>query len=83
MAIPKRAFLVSSAVITFFTQRYAPHIAIYPNSFLKNAITLLLIQWGVQFCCTVLVYPFFFSPLRHLPSAPVISPSHYLANRTC
>jgi hypothetical protein len=81
MAIPKRAFVVSSAVITFFTQRYAPHVAVYPNNFLKNAATLLLIQWAVQFCCSVLVYPFFFSPLRHLPSAPVISSPPHLAIR--
>jgi hypothetical protein len=71
MDIPKKAFLLSSAVITFFTLRYAPQVALYPKSFFWNAATLFLIQCGAQFGWSVLVYPFFFSPLRHLPSPPV------------
>jgi len=71
MAVPKKAFVLSSAVITFFTLRYAPHVAVYPKSFFWNAVTLLFVQLSAQFCWSVFVYPFYFSPLRHLPQAPV------------
>jgi hypothetical protein len=83
MAIPKKAFVLSSAVITFFTLRYAPHVAVYPKSFFWNAATLLFIQLSAQFCWSVLVYPFFFSPLRHLPSPPVSASLDLLCVKLC
>ncbi|KAF2675837.1 cytochrome P450 [Lentithecium fluviatile CBS 122367] len=70
MAIPKRAFLLSAVVISFFTLRYTPRFAVYPQSFAWNVATLLFVQLSAQFCWSVFVYPFYFSPLRNLPSPP-------------
>lgn len=71
MAIPKRALLLSSAAITFFTSRYAPQFALFPRSYLLNSVTLFFLQIFVRLFWTIIVYPLFFSPLRHLPQPPV------------
>ncbi|KAF2117193.1 cytochrome P450 [Lophiotrema nucula] len=67
MAIPKKFLLVSSIVISFFTLRYAPQFTLF-GGFFWNTATLYLIQLLTQAVWSVLVYPLFLSPLRHLPT---------------
>jgi hypothetical protein len=81
MALPKRALLLSSAVITFFTFRYAPQVTIFPRSYFWNIATLFLLQLLVQIFWSVIVYPLFLSPLRHLPQPPVNLTLTYTATR--
>jgi hypothetical protein len=71
MPIPKRALLLSSAALTFFSQRYAPHLTLFAKSYAKNIATLFVIQLLVQWTWQIVVYPLFLSPLRHLPQPPV------------
>jgi hypothetical protein len=71
MAIPKRALLLSSAAITFFAQRFAPQVALFPRSYFWNIASLFLIQVWAQWAWQIVVYPLFLSPLRHLPQPPV------------
>jgi hypothetical protein len=75
MAIPKRAFLLSSCAITFFAFRYTPQLAIFGRSYFSNIATLFLIQVFAQFGWRIVVYPLFLSPLRHLPQPPVCGTS--------
>jgi len=71
MAIPKRALLLSSFAITFFTVRYAPKLALFPRSYFWNITTLFFIQLFARFGWQIIVYPLFLSPLRHLPQPSV------------
>jgi len=71
MPIPKRALLLSSAALTLFGQRYAPHLSFFSNSYAKNITTLFLIQLFAKWAWQIIVYPLFLSPLRHLPQPPV------------
>ncbi|KAF1850192.1 cytochrome P450 [Cucurbitaria berberidis CBS 394.84] len=70
MAIPKRALLLSSAAFTFFSFRYAPQVALFPRSYFWNITTLFLLGIFAQLCWSVILYPLFLSPLRHLPQPP-------------
>ncbi|KAL5386229.1 hypothetical protein DPSP01_004311 [Paraphaeosphaeria sporulosa] len=69
MAISKRAITVAAAVITFFTQRYAPGATLSAGAVL-NTVELAILGIFARFCWGALVYPLLFSPLRHLPQAP-------------
>jgi hypothetical protein len=71
MAIPKRALLLSSFALTFFTFRYAPHLLLFSKSYFLNITSLFLIQVFSQYAWQIIVYPLFLSPLRHLPQPPV------------
>jgi hypothetical protein len=71
MAIPKRFLLLSASALTFFTSRYAPQFAVFPRSYLWNISSLFSIQWFAQLAWQIVVFPLFFSPLRHLPQPPV------------
>ncbi|KAH7381206.1 cytochrome P450 [Phaeosphaeria sp. MPI-PUGE-AT-0046c] len=70
MAIPKRALLLSSCALTFFSFRYAPQATFFPHSYFWNIATLFVIQAFLQFGWQIVVYPLFLSPLRHLPQPP-------------
>jgi hypothetical protein len=83
MAIPKRALLLSSFAITFFTLRYAPQVAFFPRSYFWNIATLFVIQVFAQFGWRIVVYPLFLSPLRHLPQPPVCLTSEICRQRAC
>ncbi|KAF2825283.1 cytochrome P450 [Ophiobolus disseminans] len=69
MAIPKRAFLLSAFAITFFSARYAPQATLF-RSYFWNITTLFSIQQFAQLGWQIIVFPLFFSPLRHLPQPP-------------
>ncbi|KAJ4298898.1 hypothetical protein N0V90_004141 [Kalmusia sp. IMI 367209] len=69
MAIPKRAFVVAAAAITFFARRYAPW-AVVTSSATWNVVVLSFVGMLAQFCWSTLVYPLLLSPLRHLPQPP-------------
>ncbi|KAF2638658.1 cytochrome P450 [Massarina eburnea CBS 473.64] len=69
MAIPKRAQLLISAAITWFTFRYAPETAL-SSSFAWNVVALFTFQLLARFSWHTLIYPFFLSPLRNLPQPP-------------
>ncbi|KAJ4317917.1 hypothetical protein N0V94_004680 [Neodidymelliopsis sp. IMI 364377] len=70
MAIPKRALLLSSCALTFFSARYAPELLVKKGSYVWSIATLFLLQYFAQVLWKVLIYPFFLSPLRHLPQPP-------------
>lgn len=76
MAIPKRALLLSSCALTFFSKKYAPDSPFTQAGYVKTVLALFAIQYFARAFYNVLVYPFFLSPLRHLPQPPVRSPSH-------
>ena len=69
MAVPKRFLLLAAAAWTWFSQRYAPAVAI-SQGYIKNTIALFAIAVFVQLAWSIVVYPLFLSPLRHLPSPP-------------
>jgi hypothetical protein len=70
MAVPKRFLLLAAAAFTWFSQRYAPAVAI-SHGYIKNTVALFSIAVFVRFVWGVVIYPLFFSPLRGLPSPPV------------
>ncbi|TKA81886.1 hypothetical protein B0A49_00372 [Cryomyces minteri] len=68
MATAKR-MLGSSLVASFGLNHYAPSYTV-AHSYLWTAVVLFVVQflsWGVY---TVILYPAFLSPLRHLPEPP-------------
>ncbi|KAL2351287.1 cytochrome P450 [Cryomyces antarcticus] len=68
MATAKR-MLGSSLVASFVLNHYAPSYAV-AHSYLWTAVVLFVVQflsWGLY---TVILYPAFLSPLRHLPEPP-------------
>jgi hypothetical protein len=84
MAIPKRALLLSSCALTFFSKKYAPGSPLTQGGFVKTVLALFAIQYFAQAFYRILIYPFFLSPLRHLPQPPVrllALPSHAMAPR--
>jgi hypothetical protein len=83
MAIPKKALLLSSAAITFFSFRYAPQVALFPRSYFWNIASLFLIQQCAQLGWSIIVYPLFLSPLRHLPQPSVRFASEEQRIRKC
>ncbi|KAF2870321.1 cytochrome P450 [Massariosphaeria phaeospora] len=74
MAVQKRVLLLSAAVISVLTSRYAPQYALSRSLFWSIAM-LFLVHLFVQLSWSVVVYPLFLSPLRHLPQPPG---SHWL-----
>lgn len=66
MAIPKKAQLLCSAAITWFTFRYAPQFTLL-RSFVGNTVALFALQMLARFAWGVIVFPLFLSPLRRLP----------------
>jgi hypothetical protein len=70
MAVSKRALLLSSAALTFFTSRYAPHASV-SRSNIWNFVAVFFLQLFAKWFWEIIVYPLFLSPLRHLPQAPV------------
>lgn len=74
MAIPKRALLLSSCALTFFSKKYAPGSPLTQGGFVKTVLALFAVQYFAQAFYRILIYPFFLSPLRHLPQPPVCCP---------
>ncbi|PSN75463.1 cytochrome P450 [Corynespora cassiicola Philippines] len=70
MAFQKRALLLASAVTTFVTSRYAPQLALYPQSVFWNVTSSFAIFLSLRFFWQTFVYPNALSPLRHLPQPP-------------
>lgn len=75
MTIAKRALLLSSCALTFFSARYAPESPFTQGSYVKTVLVLFVIQYFAQAFYKVLIYPFFLSPLRHLPQPSVRTPT--------
>jgi hypothetical protein len=71
MTVPKRFLLLSSAAFTFFSFRYAQAATIFPGRYVSNTTTLFLLLLLSQWFWSIIVYPLFLSPLRHLPQPPV------------
>jgi hypothetical protein len=85
MTIPKRILLLSSCALTFFGKKYAPESPFTQGTYVKTVLALFAIQYLAQAFYKVLIYPFFLSPLRHLPQPPVrisllLSPSYPYQN---
>jgi len=74
MAISKRALLLSSCALTFFSKKYAPESPFTQGGFVKTALVLFALQYLARAVWSVVVYPFVFSPLRHIPQPPVRAP---------
>ncbi|KAF2009604.1 cytochrome P450 [Aaosphaeria arxii CBS 175.79] len=70
MAVQKRVLLLSAAALSFLSFRYVPQLAIFPASFFWNVATIFLFEVIAQLAWTIVVYPLFLSPLRHLPQPP-------------
>ncbi|KAJ4336831.1 hypothetical protein N0V95_008497 [Ascochyta clinopodiicola] len=67
MTIPKRFLTLSACALTFFSARFAPEFLLGNRSYVKTASALFALQYLAQAFYSVLIYPFFLSPLRHLP----------------
>ncbi|KAF2201927.1 cytochrome P450 [Delitschia confertaspora ATCC 74209] len=67
--VQKQWFLLFPLLISVYTWRNAPQYTI-SGSIFWNTVALFLIQYLVKFGWTVIVYPLFFSPLRHLSQPP-------------
>ncbi|RDW77310.1 cytochrome P450 monooxygenase-like protein [Coleophoma cylindrospora] len=69
--IPLREVAISSAAASFALVNFQPNVLLFSRpSYLGTFVQLFLVQfilWGIW---KVLLYPKFFSPLRHLPSPP-------------
>ena len=74
MTIPKRILLLSSCALAFFSKEYAPESPFTQGTFAKTIAALFAIQYFAQAFYKVLIYPFFLSPLRHLPQPSVCLP---------
>ncbi|KAB8346368.1 hypothetical protein FH972_023410 [Carpinus fangiana] len=66
MGIPHRAILALSVVIPLALSRLAPEYLI-KHSVWTSGWTLYAVQLLAYFSWSVVLYPLFFSPLRHLP----------------
>lgn len=62
----KRAVLLASAAISFSLKRFAPERLLHESIWQTTAAIFLSVV-TVQFLWASFVYPFFLSPLRHLP----------------
>jgi hypothetical protein len=71
MTVPKRFLLLASAAFTFASFRYAHSAAIFPGRYFLNSATVFVVLLLAQWAWSVVVYPLFLSPLRHLPQPPV------------
>lgn len=71
MAIHKRVLLLSACALTFFGKKYAPESPLTQGGFIKSVVVLFAVQYFLRSFYGVVVYPFFLSPLRHLPQPPV------------
>jgi hypothetical protein len=63
---PILQLLGGSLGLAYFVQRYSPH----PIGLLLTAFLLFLASFSTYAIWYVVVYPRFFSPLRHLPTPP-------------
>jgi hypothetical protein len=70
MAVPKRFLLLASVAFTWFSQRYAPMVAI-SRGYIKNTLALFAMTVFAQLVWSIVIYPIFLSPLRGLPTPPV------------
>jgi hypothetical protein len=70
MAVQKKVLFLDSILISFFVTRYAPTYSVY-HSFYWAVAALYGLQLACLFTWTVIIWPKYFSPLRHLPAAPV------------
>ena len=71
MTIPKRALWLSSCALTFFSKKYAPESPFTQGSYAWTIFVLFAIQYFAQAFYNIIIYPYFLSPLRHLPQPPV------------
>ncbi|KAG9563092.1 cytochrome P450, partial [Aureobasidium melanogenum] len=62
----KRAVLLASAAISFSLKRFAPERLIH-ESLWQTSAAIFFSVIAVRFFWASLIYPFYFSPLRHLP----------------
>jgi hypothetical protein len=83
MTVPKRFLLLASAAFTFFSFRYAHAAAIFPGKYILNTTTVFLVLLHAQWTWSIVVYPLFLSPLRHLPQPPVSFKKSSLCTTPC
>lgn len=65
-----KAWTCTSIASGVFLVHFAPGYSL-GRSYTWTAVALFLLQWLVYGIYSVILYPRFFSPLRHLPSPPV------------
>ncbi|KAF2271560.1 cytochrome P450 [Westerdykella ornata] len=70
MAVHFRLWLLSAIVISFIGSHYSHTLLVFSHSFLWNAVALYLTLQSANLIWEIIIYPFCFSPLRHLPQAP-------------
>lgn len=63
----KQQLLGAAFGLSFLLQRYAPR---YSFGLVSTGIVLFLLEFLLYIVWAVLVYPRFFSPIRHVPEAP-------------
>ncbi|KAI4164954.1 MAG: hypothetical protein LQ342_001587 [Letrouitia transgressa] len=66
MAPIKRLLLLSSVATSTFLVKYLPQLSL-KSSFVATLLALFSFQLTIWFTWTALLYPKYFSPLRHLP----------------
>jgi len=66
VAIKKRAILVTAGAVSFSLKTYAPEQLLH-GSIWQTTAAISFGVLAVRFLWSCLIYPFFFSPLRHLP----------------
>ena len=69
--IPFKPFTALSALSTYVLVEHAPHLLLFSQpSYTGTFFQLWFVQFWLWAIWRVILYPKFFSPLRHLPTVP-------------
>jgi hypothetical protein len=74
MAVQSKLLLLAAIAFSFLSFRYAPSLAFFPTSSFWNVASLYLLLESANLAWSIVVYPLFVSPLRHLPQPSVCEP---------
>jgi hypothetical protein len=58
--------ILAAVLVTIFKPAYA-----ICNSFVLTVISAILASWVLRFIYSAVLYPTFFTPLKHIPMPPV------------
>lgn len=77
MGFSNRTLFIASIAASLVNLKLAPHLALFPQSVFWNTAAVYFSVAFASLTWSILIYPHFFSPLRHLPQAPVSPVSCY------
>lgn len=70
MGFSNRTLFIASIAASLVNLKLAPHLALFPQSVFWNTAAIYFSVAFASLTWSILIYPHFFSPLRHLPQAP-------------